>query len=227
MRSCKRSSRFVPSLESTKLCKFHAEGKCKRGESCTFAHSSEQIRDQPDFSKTRLCAAFKRVGRCTRGTDCKFAHGNDDRSLRFGGQALAANYNPAAASITSEPQTFGALSVDSSIHEQAIRPQIPERRTCGVIEQDDTCFVRKDSAHASSARSSSSTSNRCFEHGGVSRTQETSNTFPVKNTFIEFADEPRSSPRRSSSLPAHFERCVCRPAPVTDSIPSRLEDRTY
>ena len=69
----------------TRLCKFFAVGACTRGESCAFAHGSDQLRQQPDFSKTRLCADFVELGRCTLGRKCKFAHGK--RELRPGSAA--------------------------------------------------------------------------------------------------------------------------------------------
>eukprot|EP00931_Biecheleriopsis_adriatica_P072457 TRINITY_DN4674_c0_g1_i3.p2 TRINITY_DN4674_c0_g1~~TRINITY_DN4674_c0_g1_i3.p2 ORF type:complete len:105 (+),score=15.21 TRINITY_DN4674_c0_g1_i3:93-407(+) len=88
-------------FKATKLCRFHAEGKCKLGEACTFAHSTEQIQDKPDLSKTRLCAAFKRSGSCTQGEACKFAHGSDDQRLWLGGKDLSKG-EPLPVGITSE-----------------------------------------------------------------------------------------------------------------------------
>ena len=50
----------LEAFKQTRLCKFHVAGNCVRGNSCNFAHSIDQIRDQPDFSKTRLCAIICR-----------------------------------------------------------------------------------------------------------------------------------------------------------------------
>ena len=44
--------------KKTQLCKFFAVGACTRGSNCAFAHGAAQLREQPDFSKTRLCADF-------------------------------------------------------------------------------------------------------------------------------------------------------------------------
>ena len=71
--------------KKTQLCKFFAVGACQRGSSCAFAHGTAQLRQQPDFSKTRLCADFMELGRCAQGRDCKFAHGR--RELRPGSAA--------------------------------------------------------------------------------------------------------------------------------------------
>jgi len=72
--SALRMERF----QKTKLCKFHAAGACTRGEDCNFAHSIVQVREQPDFSKTRLCPDFRNYGRCANGDKCTFAHGKSD-----------------------------------------------------------------------------------------------------------------------------------------------------
>jgi len=72
------SSIRMERFNKTKLCKFHAVGACTRGEDCNFAHGVVAIREQPDFSKTRLCPEFTRFGRCNNGEDCKFAHGKKD-----------------------------------------------------------------------------------------------------------------------------------------------------
>jgi len=68
----------VERFRKTRLCKFHVVGACTRGEDCNFAHSIVQVREQPDFSKTRLCPDFKNFGRCEKGDECTFAHGKRD-----------------------------------------------------------------------------------------------------------------------------------------------------
>eukprot|EP00931_Biecheleriopsis_adriatica_P099806 TRINITY_DN7455_c0_g2_i3.p1 TRINITY_DN7455_c0_g2~~TRINITY_DN7455_c0_g2_i3.p1 ORF type:complete len:207 (+),score=26.53 TRINITY_DN7455_c0_g2_i3:50-670(+) len=202
--SGKKCSRLMPLLESTKLCKFHAEGRCRRGEACTFAHSTEQIRDQPNFCKTRLCLAFKRSGRCSQGAECKFAHGNGDRRLRLLGQGLSAERNPATGSSTSEVHSPGESQMDSSAHEQAAGPEIPDSDIRRVAEQDDNTFAHEVSAYATSARNPFADGNGRFDYGEVlpaSSAQEAWG-FAVRNTFIEFADDCPLTTRRSSSLPA-------------------------
>eukprot|EP00930_Biecheleria_cincta_P073717 TRINITY_DN61005_c0_g1_i1.p1 TRINITY_DN61005_c0_g1~~TRINITY_DN61005_c0_g1_i1.p1 ORF type:complete len:281 (-),score=59.06 TRINITY_DN61005_c0_g1_i1:228-1070(-) len=60
--------------KGTKLCKFHVVGACKRGTSCSFAHSVSEINAKPDFTKTRLCVVFMQSLHCPKGSDCEFAH---------------------------------------------------------------------------------------------------------------------------------------------------------
>eukprot|EP00931_Biecheleriopsis_adriatica_P094519 TRINITY_DN6815_c0_g1_i1.p1 TRINITY_DN6815_c0_g1~~TRINITY_DN6815_c0_g1_i1.p1 ORF type:complete len:189 (-),score=40.27 TRINITY_DN6815_c0_g1_i1:94-660(-) len=60
-------------FKKTAMCKFHAEGKCLRGESCSFAHGLEDVRAAPDLRCTRMCRAFKKLGVCT-DPSCRFAH---------------------------------------------------------------------------------------------------------------------------------------------------------
>lgn len=40
--------------------KFFLAGCCSRGDACNFAHSTDDLQDLPDFSKTRLCDPFMR-----------------------------------------------------------------------------------------------------------------------------------------------------------------------
>ncbi|CAE7368649.1 unnamed protein product [Symbiodinium pilosum] len=68
----------LEAFKQTRLCKFHVAGNCVRGTSCNFAHSIDQIRDQPDFSKTRLCADYLQSQWCRDGQYCKFAHGEHE-----------------------------------------------------------------------------------------------------------------------------------------------------
>jgi len=68
----------LEAFKQTRLCKFHIAGNCIRGTSCNFAHSIEQIRDQPDFSKTRLCVDYCTDQWCRDGDHCKFAHGEHE-----------------------------------------------------------------------------------------------------------------------------------------------------
>jgi len=60
-------------LRKTKLCIFYAKNRCLRGDSCNYAHSSAELQDTPDLSKTKLCYNFRRH-QC-RDTKCKYAHG--------------------------------------------------------------------------------------------------------------------------------------------------------
>eukprot|EP00397_Hematodinium_sp_SG-2012_P051482 GEMP01060352.1.p1 GENE.GEMP01060352.1~~GEMP01060352.1.p1 ORF type:complete len:265 (+),score=59.08 GEMP01060352.1:95-889(+) len=58
----------------TKLCAFHLEGKCKRGEDCSFAHEEKDMNLVPDLGKTSLCLRLLKCGWCPNGDACHFAH---------------------------------------------------------------------------------------------------------------------------------------------------------
>jgi len=64
-------------FQGTILCKFHAKGKCQKGESCKFAHGKTALKFKPDLSKTKMCTTFRVNGDCKYGEDCTYAH---DRS---------------------------------------------------------------------------------------------------------------------------------------------------
>eukprot|EP00928_Gymnodinium_smaydae_P084415 TRINITY_DN67697_c0_g1_i1.p1 TRINITY_DN67697_c0_g1~~TRINITY_DN67697_c0_g1_i1.p1 ORF type:complete len:214 (+),score=20.04 TRINITY_DN67697_c0_g1_i1:83-643(+) len=57
----------------TKLCKFFLKDKCTRGSACTFAHSTEELTDQPDLRCTKMCRHYLQKGQCTV-SGCTFAH---------------------------------------------------------------------------------------------------------------------------------------------------------
>lgn len=59
-------------LQKTKLCQFHMRSTCREGASCRFAHGTKELVQQPDLSKTSMCADFL-DGKCTN-PHCKYAH---------------------------------------------------------------------------------------------------------------------------------------------------------
>mmetsp|Transcript_52660 Transcript_52660/g.115460 ORF Transcript_52660/g.115460 Transcript_52660/m.115460 type:complete len:311 (+) Transcript_52660:43-975(+) len=61
-------------LAKTRWCHFHLRGHCKlQADTCSFAHSAEELRSAPNLQKTKLCEAFQR-GECMDGDRCKYAH---------------------------------------------------------------------------------------------------------------------------------------------------------
>jgi len=70
----KNSYKNTDIFDKTRLCKFHAKGKCKRGQACTFAHGDREVQPQPEFYHTQLCADFLRSGGCKSGSACSYAH---------------------------------------------------------------------------------------------------------------------------------------------------------
>jgi hypothetical protein len=69
-------------FKGTRLCKFNAVGRCKRGRDCKFAHSEAEMKEQPDFSKTRFCQEFAETGFCRDREHCTFAHGKEELRCR-------------------------------------------------------------------------------------------------------------------------------------------------
>jgi hypothetical protein len=62
-------------LSKTAYCKFHAVGRCTKGEQCPYAHDAAEIRPAPDLTKTKLCKAWTHH-KCRSSSDlCPFAHG--------------------------------------------------------------------------------------------------------------------------------------------------------
>jgi len=70
----------------TRFCPLFLRGACSYGSKCTYAHSADEIRNRPDYAKTKLCY-FWLAGRCTRKS-CHFAHGQDElRSIDTSAQS--------------------------------------------------------------------------------------------------------------------------------------------
>ncbi|CAE7207784.1 zfp36l2-A, partial [Symbiodinium sp. CCMP2456] len=99
--------------KKTQLCKFFAVGACTRGSSCAFAHGAVQLREQPDFSKTRLCADFIELGRCERGRNCKFAHGRQElrpgSAAKVGRPGLKGGVSAGAPKVKAEVEEASAV----------------------------------------------------------------------------------------------------------------------
>merc|ERR1719373_311555 len=85
------------------MCKFHLEGKCMRGEDCTFAHGEDELKSAPDFTKTRMCQNFI-SGNCD-DANCKFAHNKDE--IRKIDPAVAAEVAALRKKRLSERQSGG------------------------------------------------------------------------------------------------------------------------
>lgn len=65
-------------LWKTTPCSFFEKGLCKKGESCSFAHGSVDMRVRPDLTKTVICSSWQRRRMCKAGDHCRFAHGPTD-----------------------------------------------------------------------------------------------------------------------------------------------------
>jgi len=72
-----KSRQILNQYYKTKMCP-HIETGCIDGESCSYAHSKEELRVTCSLKKTRMCGDWEK-GVCPLDSeDCKFAHGLDD-----------------------------------------------------------------------------------------------------------------------------------------------------
>eukprot|EP00918_Siedleckia_nematoides_P101470 GHVU01221644.1.p1 GENE.GHVU01221644.1~~GHVU01221644.1.p1 ORF type:complete len:159 (-),score=16.74 GHVU01221644.1:407-883(-) len=70
--------RQVKQYYKTRLCPHYVKGFCKKGESCSYAHSDDELRPSINLDKTKLCQEFL-FRRCTKnGRECRFAHGETE-----------------------------------------------------------------------------------------------------------------------------------------------------
>jgi hypothetical protein len=72
-----KSNQSSPQLVKTRMCKFNLRGNCGMGSACGFAHSKEELKPLPDFSRTRLCQVFIETGQCNI-QNCSYAHTTDE-----------------------------------------------------------------------------------------------------------------------------------------------------
>jgi len=69
--------RTKPFFRNTKLCKFHIEGCCKRGQNCNFAHDSALMRPLPNLRRTKMCPKSSGADGC-KDANCQFAHSTSE-----------------------------------------------------------------------------------------------------------------------------------------------------
>lgn len=53
------------------LCKFYQEGKCTKGDNCTYSH--ESIKKKSDYVPNKICKYFV-MDHCSKGSNCTFLH---------------------------------------------------------------------------------------------------------------------------------------------------------
>ena len=64
----------------TRMCRFiQQDGYCNKGENCRFAHSTDELRTNPN-EKTRICQHWLR-GNCRFGDFCYHAHGEHELKM--------------------------------------------------------------------------------------------------------------------------------------------------
>lgn len=92
----------------TQQCRFWLEGRCSRGNDCTFAHTDVELRDKPDLTKTKICAKW-RNGQCRKSpSECSYAHGEEDmRPVAPPSPALKQIFDNQSTKMSQDP--FSAL----------------------------------------------------------------------------------------------------------------------
>eukprot|EP00930_Biecheleria_cincta_P066446 TRINITY_DN5257_c0_g1_i2.p1 TRINITY_DN5257_c0_g1~~TRINITY_DN5257_c0_g1_i2.p1 ORF type:complete len:925 (-),score=197.09 TRINITY_DN5257_c0_g1_i2:447-3221(-) len=75
--------RHALQLFKTDMCKFYQAGRCDKGESCSYAHLSDEVRSKPDLTRTSMCRKFAKEGVCTNAS-CRFAHTESDLRATHG-----------------------------------------------------------------------------------------------------------------------------------------------
>eukprot|EP00419_Tripos_fusus_P051565 CAMPEP_0172822420 /NCGR_PEP_ID=MMETSP1075-20121228/16666_1 /TAXON_ID=2916 /ORGANISM="Ceratium fusus, Strain PA161109" /LENGTH=321 /DNA_ID=CAMNT_0013663409 /DNA_START=48 /DNA_END=1013 /DNA_ORIENTATION=- len=60
-----------------KMCHFVSTGTCKKINTCSFAHSPEELLPMPDLRNTKACPNLLRDGTC-EDQDCRYAHATDE-----------------------------------------------------------------------------------------------------------------------------------------------------
>lgn len=63
-------------FKKTILCRYYPN--CSRCSGCLFAHTVAELRARPDFTKTRICAAYLEGACSLPAGECSYAHGAGD-----------------------------------------------------------------------------------------------------------------------------------------------------
>ena len=69
--------RYRQQFYKTCMCKYFLENACRKGDSCSHAHSASELQQKPVLSKTRMCKQILRNGNCN-DPECAFAHEIDE-----------------------------------------------------------------------------------------------------------------------------------------------------
>mmetsp|Transcript_19097 Transcript_19097/g.44469 ORF Transcript_19097/g.44469 Transcript_19097/m.44469 type:complete len:248 (-) Transcript_19097:213-956(-) len=198
-----RDAKRLEVHKKTRLCKFFAVGACTRGSACAFAHGSAQLRDQPDFSKTRLCADFIELGKCSAGQRCKFAHSRTE--LRPGSAAKLGR--PSARSATGHPDhqdemkpeaaqvhVLQTLRAQHSRHEHAaLKLMLQSLCSPGILPAGTKNAVEHCQEPKGQSSFSRQTTWEGVETGPASFSRDTSTTSTASSSDQPPDPEPRAS----------------------------------
>jgi hypothetical protein len=108
-------------LPSKRPCKFFSEGRCNRGDACSFSHEARPgittagatSPSAVPVTSSRLCTFFLQ-GRCTHGALCHFHHPQAGTTAQL-----------AARAATGVPQQEVTITPTTSVSREDTRGQIP------------------------------------------------------------------------------------------------------
>mmetsp|Transcript_47938 Transcript_47938/g.128461 ORF Transcript_47938/g.128461 Transcript_47938/m.128461 type:complete len:210 (+) Transcript_47938:118-747(+) len=122
-------------FKKTRICRFFP--KCFKGDSCSFAHTNQELRSCPDLLKTRICAGW-RAGRCALldSNHCKFAHGPEE--LRGSPESADGR----ASSSVSSNENFQLNDLGGRPNQLAINTQYNYNEAAPSSKQPDSSPTR-------------------------------------------------------------------------------------
>eukprot|EP00931_Biecheleriopsis_adriatica_P065918 TRINITY_DN4036_c0_g1_i1.p1 TRINITY_DN4036_c0_g1~~TRINITY_DN4036_c0_g1_i1.p1 ORF type:complete len:450 (+),score=55.71 TRINITY_DN4036_c0_g1_i1:78-1427(+) len=145
---------LVSRCRKTKMCKFFLQGACDRGASCSYAHSSQELRPAPDLRCTQICQKMLTEGKC-KDPECRFAH--DLAGLkRFPGTSVDDESGQAALnSSVARPNCTEGYCNDSNLQRMAetiARSAVKAVNKFNATSQDDVGKLIKAMAKLRQAR---------------------------------------------------------------------------
>jgi len=220
-------------FHKTKLCQFHQQGRCQRGNACLYAHGDLELAPIPDLALTRLCPDFLGTGFCSKGMDCNFAHSKDELKRparrKHVRQVVDARASVATTPLCGRKHVQGTENMFELQMLQGILKRfqtqldpLEERLTqlskeydaewsrASTVDIPEDCSSRRYSLYSDD---DSWVSEDVYQEPCLPEKQDVSvlGNFTlaafnvcVKNTFIGVVDEPAQVLRRVSSAPGSF-----------------------
>lgn len=112
-------------LKLTRMCKYWASNRCTMGDACNFAHSDQELREQPDLVATKLCFQFMSKGRCNKGSQCTFAHGKKELRQMPAGQLPSENQRKTSRLAKFEPMKINTQMAKEANAAALAAPALP------------------------------------------------------------------------------------------------------
>lgn len=201
-------------LKRTKLCRFFIKGQCVRGESCTFAHGTTDLRAQPDWFRTQLCHDWHKSQSCAYGSKCKFAHSSSEvRPANNTKSKKKRNRKKTTASSNDKEQCkfqLEQLEVRAAeIKNQLIKMRSNDAKRCAELSvTSQRASIPEDDIASAELGTDANTDLRSDErapHRGRSSTKDLvqrNYTLCVKNTFLDVVLAKSPPCIRGHSAPA-------------------------